>query len=160
MFFTFLHISYQRRFIFGRYPNFICFKNHESHIRPHKASLCSIPVRFRVSLTSCLACCGSTGVFLKLSSTKDPWMIMVIVRLFRSVTVLCLHRRMGDRGTSKGDSRMGDTLFSKATGTSKTNIVPKVFTFGYPDWFCLKAHDLPFTHPKFYSSGSSSLAST
>ena len=52
------------------------------------------------------------------------------------------------------------TLFSKATGTSKTYIVPKVFTFGYPDWFCLKAHDLPFTHAKFHSSGSSSLAST
>ena len=64
-----------------------------------------------------------------------------------------------DECIQKGSTYL-DTLLSKATATSKTFIVPKVFTFGYPDWFCLKAHDLPFTHPKFYSSGSSSLAST
>ena len=37
-------------------------------------------------------------------------MIMVIVRLFRSVTVLCLHRRMGDRGTSNGDYRRAEKI--------------------------------------------------
>ena len=52
------------------------------------------------------------------------------------------------------------TLLSKATATSKTFIVPKVFTIGCPDWFCLKAPDLPFIHAKFHSSGSSGLAST
>ena len=58
------------------------------------------------------------------------------------------------------DNECVSTLFSKATETSETFIVPKVFTFGYPDWFCLKAHDLPFIHAKFHSSSSSSLAST
>ena len=53
-----------------------------------------------------------------------------------------------------------DTLLSKATGTSKTFIVPKVFIFKNPDWFCLKAHNLPFIHAEFHSSGSSSLACT
>ena len=52
-----------------------------------------------------------------------------------------------------------DTLQSKATDTSKTFIVPKVFTFENSDWFCLKAHYLPFIHAKFHSSGLSGLAS-
>ena len=52
------------------------------------------------------------------------------------------------------------TLQSKATDTSKTFIVPKVFIFENSDWFCLKAHYLPFIHAKFHSSGSSGLAST
>ena len=52
------------------------------------------------------------------------------------------------------------TLFSKATATSKTFIVPKVFTFGHPDLFCLKANNLPFIHAIFHSSGSSNLAFT
>ena len=49
------------------------------------------------------------------------------------------------------------TLLSKATVTSKTFIVPKVFR--NPDWFCLKIHNLPFIHAKCQCSGSSSLNS-
>ena len=52
------------------------------------------------------------------------------------------------------------TLLSKATVTSKTFIVPKVFIFRHPGWSCLKAYNLPFVHAKFQCSGSSSLAST
>ena len=52
------------------------------------------------------------------------------------------------------------TLQSKATDTSKTFIVLKVFTYENSDWFCLKAHYLPFIHAKFHSSGSSGLVST
>ena len=52
------------------------------------------------------------------------------------------------------------TLLSKATGTSKTFIVSKVFIFRNPAWICLKAHNLPFVHAKFHCSSFSSLAST
>ena len=52
------------------------------------------------------------------------------------------------------------TLFSKATVTSKTFIALKVFTLKTPNWFCQKAHNLPFVYAKFCSSGSSCLAST
>ena len=52
------------------------------------------------------------------------------------------------------------TLQSKATDTSKTFMVPKVFILRNLDWFCLKAHNLPFIHAKFQSTGFSGLAST
>ena len=48
----------------------------------------------------------------------------------------------------------GTTLKSKATDTSKTFIMLKVFTFENLDWFCLKAHYLPFIHAKVHSSSS------
>ena len=54
----------------------------------------------------------------------------------------------------RADSR--PTLKSKATDTSKTFIVPKIFIFRNSDWFCLKAHYLPFIYTKFHSTGSSS----
>ena len=53
-----------------------------------------------------------------------------------------------------------DTLQSKATDTSKTYIVPKVFILRNMNWFCLKAHYLPFVHAKFQSTGFNGLAST
>ena len=78
-----------------------------------------------------------------------------------SVTPYFLHHYLDNNGAGMLlEDKLSSTLLSKATATSKTFIVPKVFSFGYPDWFCLKAHDLPFTHAKFHSSGSSSLAST
>ena len=52
------------------------------------------------------------------------------------------------------------TLQSKATDTSKTFMVPKVFILRNLDWFCLKAHYLPFVHAKIQSTGFSGLAST
>ena len=52
------------------------------------------------------------------------------------------------------------TLQSKATDTSKTFIVPKVFIYDNSDWICVKAHCIPFIHAKFHSSGSNGLAFT
>jgi hypothetical protein len=56
--------------------------------------------------------------------------------------------------------RWGDILQSKATGTSKTFIVPKAFTFRNLAWFCLNAHSQLFVHTKFQSTGFSGSAST
>ena len=54
---------------------------------------------------------------------------------------------------------LSPTLCSKASDTSKTFIVPKVFILRNSDWFHLKAYNLPFIHAKFHSTGSSSSAS-
>ena len=51
------------------------------------------------------------------------------------------------------------TLSSKASVTTKTFTVPKVFIFKNPDWFCLKAHSLRFFHAKFQSTSSCGLVS-
>ena len=41
------------------------------------------------------------------------------------------------------------TLFSKASDTSKTFVVPKRLILRNPGWLRLKAHKLPFFHVKF-----------
>ena len=65
-----------------------------------------------------------------------------------------------DKPTEEEEEKIPNTLLSKASGTSKTLIVSKVFIFRNPAWICLKVHNLPFVHAKFYCSSFSSLAST
>ena len=52
------------------------------------------------------------------------------------------------------------TLQSKATDTSKTFMMSKVFILKNSDWFCLKGNNLPLIHVKFQSTGLSGLAYT
>ena len=93
---------------------------------------------------------SSVGKHCIMISHYSPIVLFVAIHLM----ILCVIY------SCRWDTFLPLTLSSITTATSRTFIVLRVLILSNSDWCYLKAHNLPFIHAKFHSTGLSSLAST